>query len=156
YVPPNFQYSLSQGQPQADAPIFSPAGGTFSAPVSLSIASSTPGATIYYTIDGSAPTTTSTAYSGPMTISSTTTVNAIAAAPNFAPSAPESVTIIIESQLPQTPIPIFSPAGGIYTSPQTVVLSDPGATIYYTTDQSIPTVSSAVYSGSIPINSTTT
>jgi len=156
YVSPNFQYSLFQGQPQAGAPTFSTAGGTFSVPVSLSIASSTPGATIYYTIDGSAPTTTSTAYSGPITINSTTTVNAIAAAPDFAPSATVSVTITIQSQLPQTPIPTFSPPGGIYTSPQTVILSDPGATIYYTTEQSIPTVNSALYSGPIPVNSTTT
>jgi hypothetical protein len=49
--------------------------------------------------------------------------------------------------------PTFSPAAGTYSSPQTVTISDvtPGVTIYYTTDGTIPTTSSAVYSGPIRV-----
>lgn len=54
--------------------------------------------------------------------------------------------------------PIFSPAGGTYTSAQSVTIScsTSGATIYYTTDSSTPSVSSTVYSGVISVSETTT
>ena len=54
--------------------------------------------------------------------------------------------------------PTFSPAGGSYTSAQSVTISTTtsGATIYYTTNGSTPTTSSTVYSGAITVNSTTT
>ena len=74
------------GSGQAAAPDFSPPGGTYSAPQSVSIASSTSGASIYFTTDGSTPTTSSTLYSGPITVSSTTTVRAVAVASGLTPS----------------------------------------------------------------------
>jgi hypothetical protein len=54
-------------------------------------------------------------------------------------------------------VPVFSPAPGTYTSAQTVTLSaaTKGATIYYTSDGTAPTASSAQYSGAIPVNSST-
>jgi N-acetylneuraminic acid mutarotase len=58
----------------------------------------------------------------------------------------------------QTATPSFSVAAGTYTSAQSVTLSDasPSATIYYTTDGSTPTVSSAVYSSFITVSATET
>ena len=52
--------------------------------------------------------------------------------------------------------PDFSLASGLYTGSQTLILShpDPAATIYYTTDASLPTTSSTQYTGPITINST--
>jgi hypothetical protein len=48
--------------------------------------------------------------------------------------------------------PAFSPAGGSYTTTQTVTLSGPaGATIYYTTNGTTPTISSSVYTSGSPI-----
>lgn len=54
--------------------------------------------------------------------------------------------------------PTFSPAGGTYTSAQTVFLSSAvtGATIYYTTDGSTPTMYSAVYTGAITVSASKT
>ena len=71
---------------QAATPTFTPAGGTFAAAQSVTLATTTSGASIYYTIDGSTPTNTSTLFSAatPIQISATTTINAIAAeAPTF-------------------------------------------------------------------------
>jgi hypothetical protein len=52
--------------------------------------------------------------------------------------------------------PTFSPAAGTYSSAQLVTLSDatPGATIYYTTNGTAPSTSSAVYAGAIPVGGT--
>ena len=57
---------------------FSPAGGTYTTAQTVTISCSTSGATIYYTIDGSTPSASSTTYNGPITISETTTLKAIA------------------------------------------------------------------------------
>jgi hypothetical protein len=62
-------------------PTFTPLSGTsFSSTLSVTIADSTPDSTIYYTTDGSTPTTSSSVYSGAITLSASTTVNAIATA----------------------------------------------------------------------------
>ena len=72
----------------AATPTFLPASGTtFASTLSVSIADTTPIPTIYYTTNGDAATTSSTFYSGPFTISATTTVNAIATASGFTQSA---------------------------------------------------------------------
>lgn len=59
------------------APSFSPLPGTYYGAVNVTLSSSTPGASIYYTTDGSTPTTSSTLYSAPFAVSQTSTVNAI-------------------------------------------------------------------------------
>jgi hypothetical protein len=71
----------------AAAPTFSPPGGSFSAALSVSLSSTTPGATFRYTTDGSNPTaTTGLLYSGPIAVSSTTTIKAITLASGFSES----------------------------------------------------------------------
>ncbi len=66
-------------------PTISPDGGSFAGTVDVSLSSST-GGSIYYTTDGSTPTTSSTLYSGPFTLSNTTTVQAITVRPGFSNS----------------------------------------------------------------------
>ena len=70
----------------AAQPTFSPAGGTYSSSQSVTISTATSGALIYYTTDGSTPTTGSTLYSGTVTVSSSETLNAIAILPGYQPS----------------------------------------------------------------------
>ena len=61
-------------------PTFSPKAGRYSEAQTVTISCETSGSTIYYTLDGTAPTTSSSVYSQPLTISETTTVKAIAVA----------------------------------------------------------------------------
>jgi len=137
-------------------PTFSPAGGTYSTPQSVAIQDAIPGVPIYYTTDGSAPTETSISYNGPVTISKTTTLMAIAAQSGWSDSTVRSASYTIRQQLPATPA--FSPRSGTYTTAQMVTLTDStsGAAIYYTTDGSTPTTSSAQFLTPIPVSQTTT
>jgi hypothetical protein len=59
---------------------------------------------------------------------------------------------------PQATAPVFSLAGGIYNTPQNLVLTDstPGAVIYYNTDGKTPNTSSAIYTAPIIVASTET
>jgi glucosylceramidase len=83
--------------PAAATPTFSPAPGTFTSAQSVLLADTTTGASIYYTTNGSTPTTASTLYSlsTPIAVSSTTTINAIAVAPGFSNSAVATGTYTI-------------------------------------------------------------
>lgn len=54
------------------------------------------------------------------------------------------------------PPPTFSPAPGMYLCVQKVSISDPGSTIFFTTDGSTPTPSSPQFSGPIPVGKTET
>ena len=60
------------------APTFSPAGGTYTSAQNVTISTTTAGATIYYTTDGSTPSSNSAVYSAPIAVSSYTVVKAIA------------------------------------------------------------------------------
>ncbi len=60
------------------APTFSPAGGTYTSAQNVTISTTTAGATIYYTTDGSTPSSNSAVYSEPIAVSSYTVVKAIA------------------------------------------------------------------------------
>src|SRR5690348_583844 len=104
---------LSQG-PAADAPTFSPAPGTYTSAQPVSLSDSTSGATIYYTLDGSAPTTSSSVYTASINVSTTTTINAMAAAPGLTNSTVSSGTFTIQGTGTQT----ISYAQGAYATPQ--------------------------------------
>ena len=72
----------------AATPTFSPLSGKFTTPTTITISDLTGGATIYYTTNGTTPTTSSASgVSGmTLTVSSTTTVKAIAVAAHYANS----------------------------------------------------------------------
>jgi sugar lactone lactonase YvrE len=64
-------------------PVFNPATGGFASAQTVTIADSSMGAAIYYTTDGTVPSTSSAIYSGPMVISANETLKAIALAPGY-------------------------------------------------------------------------
>jgi hypothetical protein len=154
YVAANGQvdvYGLFNGEPNAVAPVITPDGGTFSASQSVTLSTTTASAEIYYTLDGSAPTPASTLYTGPITISTDTTVKAIASAVGYIQSGVSSAIFTFTTQTPPVG---FLPAGGTYLAAQQVTISDAdtNAEIYYTTDGSAPSSSSNLYSGPIQIS----
>jgi len=141
--------------PPTAVPAFSPAGGTYSSPQTVTISTATPSATIYYTADGSTPTTSSPVYTGPITISTTVALKAVAVATG---SSASLVNIAAYTITPPAALPTFSPAGGTYSSAQTITINTttPSATIHYTTNGSTPTTSSPVYAGPITASATET
>jgi len=148
-------FQSTVGTLPADTPAFSPVTGIYAAGQTVQISDATPSATIYYTTDGSAPSTSSLVYSGPIIISSTETLTAMATANHYAASAPAAATFTIA---PRTDTPTFNVPGGTYSTVQVVTISDlwTGSTIYYTTDGSTPSASSPVYTSAITVSSTVT
>jgi hypothetical protein len=140
---------------QAAKPVLSPAPGTYSSRQTVTISDATAGATIYYTTNGSPPTTSSTKYKAGIAVSSTETIQAIAALSGYSQSAVASGAYTIS---PPAATPAFSPVPGTYSTSQSVKISDAtsGATIYYTTNGSTPTTSSTRYTAAIPVSSTDT
>jgi len=138
--------------PPAATPTFTPAAGTYTAAQSVTLNDTTAGATIYYTVNGTTPSTASTKYTAgtPIKVSATETIEAIATAPNYSQSAVAKATYTIT---PAAAKPTFSLAAGTYNSKQSVALSDAttGATIYYTTDGTTPTTKSSKYTAGTPV-----
>jgi Chitobiase/beta-hexosaminidase C-terminal domain len=137
----------------AAAPTYSPTSGGYRSIQTVTISDATSGATIYYTANGVTPTSKSTKYSGPITVSASTNFQAIAIL-SGSPASPVTkawYTIVLDAATP-----VISPTPGIYNTIQSVTLKDstPGAIIHYTLDGSYPTISSPVYGG--PIKATTT
>jgi hypothetical protein len=76
-------------------PTFNPPSGTYSSSQSVTISCSTSGATIRYTVGGSEPTQSSTTYSGPISVSTTTTIKAKAFKSGMTASNTASATYTI-------------------------------------------------------------
>lgn len=101
-----------------------------------SISSATIGTTIYYTTNGETPTTSSTLYEGPFSVTSPTTIKAIATHTTLLTSDVDSFV------LTQVATPTIQDNGSNAIS---ITSATPDATIFYTTDGSNPTTSSSLY-----------
>lgn len=76
-------------------PTFSPAAGVYTSAQNVTLNTTTDGATIYYTTDGSTPTTSSTQYNGAISVSTTTTIKAIAVKDDYNNSSVATATYLI-------------------------------------------------------------
>lgn len=88
-------FVIDPGVVPAATPTFSPGAGSYATAQSVTIATTTPGATIHYTADGSTPTTASPAYAAPVQVAASLTLKAIATAPGFSTSAVGSASYVI-------------------------------------------------------------
>jgi len=105
----------------AAKPILSPNEGVYASNQTVTITSSTQGANIYYTTDGSIPTNASTLYTQPIAVNNTMSIRAIAISPGFANSPIETNSYIINftSSYPivhitAEPDGLWNPQTGIY------------------------------------------
>jgi len=76
-------------------PTITPNGGNFSGSVSVALQTATPGASIYYTTDGSTPTQSSSLYTGAMSVTNSATLNAKAYMSGYSPSTMASAFFTI-------------------------------------------------------------
>lgn len=137
----------------------SPVGDNYTAPITVSInASSGTGAkTIYYTTNGSQPTTASAVYAGSFSVSTATTVKAIAVDANGKASDLDAQVYTFVLPKPRVQI---TPAAGNYYNPISVSFAATTGlapyTFYYTVDGSTPTTSSTIYTTAFTISTAST
>ncbi|MEI8364525.1 MAG: chitobiase/beta-hexosaminidase C-terminal domain-containing protein, partial [archaeon] len=133
--------SCTSAAEYTSSPIFSIPDGNYYLSQNV-IISTDSDAVIYYTLDGTNPTTSSLVYSSAINLleDTTTTIKAIAVKPGYLESTVSTGTYIITHTLTTLGA---SPAAGSYYSIQNVTLSgEAGSTIYYTIDGSTPTTGS--------------
>jgi poly(hydroxyalkanoate) depolymerase family esterase len=157
-----FESFIDTNDTTAPVTTANPNGGTFQNSVVVTLSSNEAGTT-YYTTNGSTPTTSSSVYTGPITFSTSSgTVNktlkffSVDASGNAeaVKTATYTLNYVVDTTAPVTAV---SPAGGTYTSAQSVTLTpNESATTYYTVNGTTPTTSSTVYTGAINISANTT
>ena len=130
-------------------------GGTYTGDQSTTISCSTAGASIYYTLDGTDPSSTNgTLYSGAITIDHSCTLKAVGIKDGLTNSEIASATYTIKVNTPS-----FTPTGGNLYQTTSVAINceTAGASIYYTmgADPADPTSSSTPYTGAISVSSAT-
>lgn len=88
---------FAAGANQAATPTFSPVAGSYSGPLVVTVSSSTPGGTIFYTTDGSTPThsSSSVANGGTITLNASATIKAFVSVSDFADSTASSASYIV-------------------------------------------------------------
>jgi sugar lactone lactonase YvrE len=129
---------------QAAAPTFSISTGTYTGTQTVRITDSIQGATLYYTTDGTTPTTGSNAYSGPIAVLATEILQAIAVATGYTESAVSTAAYNIIPFTPQTQTIVFPaiPAQTVGTPLTLSATASSGLAVTFTsTTTSICTVS---------------
>jgi len=133
-------------KPVAAAPRFSPVAGLCAPNTIVKLTSATAGATIYYTINGTVPTTASTKYTtAGIKVTKTETIKAIAVAAGYSNSSIASAAYSVK---PAAPKPVFHPGTESFAKSVTVKLTDTaiaGLAMYYTTNGTAPTTASTRY-----------
>jgi len=138
-----------------EAPQFSPVPGSYDGPQFVTMSTPTPGATIVYTNDGSAPSCVrrTAVYSAPVPVRKDLVLRAMACSLVRAESPITTGSYRIKQ--PETvAAPTFSPAAGTYVHTQavTITTATADAWIHYASDGSTPNCSTGTrYAGAIEV-----
>ncbi|HBD95770.1 MAG TPA: hypothetical protein DC057_16495 [Spirochaetia bacterium] len=129
-----------------------PGTSSFTTSTSVVLAVS-PSMDIYYTLDGSDPTTASSVYGSAIALTATTTLKTMVTDGTVT----DINSFIYTLSGPQAPLVTASPGSKTFETSVSVVLAvNPTVTIHYTIDGSVPTVSSPAYSTALSFTETTT
>ncbi len=79
-------YGSGMNMTPAPNPVITPMSGTYSTPLTVTLTDARAGATIYYTIDGTTPTLSSTVYTRPFVLNASARVEAVAIANGYSTS----------------------------------------------------------------------
>jgi hypothetical protein len=90
YVPTVNSLSVFGNSLFLAAPVITPNGGVFTNSVVVTLSESMPGVTIHYSLDGTTPTTNSPLYTGPIVLTASTVVRAVAVLPG-SPNSPVAI-----------------------------------------------------------------
>ncbi len=108
-VRPKLSITYTTPGQTVDPVALSPLPGTYQDSVDVTLSTTTSGADIYYTLDGSDPTTSSTLYTGSFTLTTNTTVKTFAVKAGFSDSTITSGVYTIETD-PMIPGSIDAPS----------------------------------------------
>ena len=152
------EFEAWRGPADTTAPVVtaSPAGGEYPLGQSITLTANEP-ANIYYTTDGTAPTTGSRVYSGPITLTAGFTLRYLAVDTAGNASAAGQQVYRVPAVDATAPIVTVDPAGGRYEAGRRITMTtNEPARIHYTTDGSTPTTSSPTYAGPITLTTSFT
>jgi hypothetical protein len=124
--------------------------GSFNTDQSLTLTVNEAGAVIYYTTDGSVPTASSTKYTTPIAITTTTTVKFFAVDTAGNVEAVHTEVYTIDKVAPVTTCNQADNAH-ISTTDNITLTTNETAKTYYTTDGSTPTKNSTLYAGAFQL-----
>jgi hypothetical protein len=127
--------AIDSGVDTVVTPTFDPLPGEFDRPIAgVRITTTTPGAQIFFTLDGTPPTPGSTPFTTPIPINQTRTIRAVATKAGLNQSGVANGVFVIRVDPGKARNPTFNPPGGQYGNTQSVSIASetPGATICYT------------------------
>jgi len=117
---------------QPVAPVITPPGGNYDQPTVVRMSCITTSATIYYTLDGTTPTSSSTQYTGPFTVTTSKQVNAIAIDTELStPSSRVTTAYFIIPSALVSQVNVYDNRGYRLTSTRGQIFLDPVSKYYY-------------------------
>ncbi len=152
----NYLVSYTAPAATVETPTFSPAAGTYTSAQSVEISCATAGATIYYTLDGTDPTSSNAQYNSAISVSTTTTIKAIAIVGSDESTVATATYHFCSAESPYTVAQALAfneyPANGIYVSgivstAPTQAPTNNGEMTYYISDNGEATNQLEVYKG---------
>ncbi len=134
------------------SPLIQVESGDYDDYLSVEIQSPQSGLSVYYTLDGTTPTKSSTLYTEPVLLEEEGHFILTAICMDADGNYSDIAVAEYEIALGRPEMPTANPDGGQFTYAATITVTVPtGATVYYTWDNSTPTTSSSIYTGPLTV-----